>query len=332
MGCSFSSSVEPKPASDEPKYNTSQQTADFRLVINDKSPRIRLDTTEPGTAESFAINGESCNFTMKYFYVSQRGYYPNAMGKANQDSYAICENFLGDKNTYFFGIFDGHGEYGDSCSHFAANAVPCKLVAELKKLGGVRALDGNDMEAIHTRALVEANQSMRISKIDDSLSGTTSISVLLRRDNLYVANVGDSRAIIASDFEGKLRYSPLSNDQTPFRRDERERVKRCGAKVLTLAQVDGNEPWHENWGAETGDNIDEVGDPPRIWNETLEQPGCAFTRSLGDAVGEAVGVCAEPEVLAWRIGPTDRYVIIASDGVFEFLTSQGMWWCVVVWV
>jgi serine/threonine protein phosphatase PrpC len=41
-----------------------------------------------------------------------------------------------------------------------------------------------------------------------------------------VANVGDSRAIIASQLGERLLYSPLSNDQTPFRRDERERIKR----------------------------------------------------------------------------------------------------------
>ena len=27
---------------------------------------------------------------------------------------------------------------------------------------------------------------------------------------------------------------------------------------MTLEQIEGNEPIHENWGAETGDEIDEV--------------------------------------------------------------------------
>ena len=67
--------------------------------------------------------------------------------------------------------------------------------------------------------------------IDDSLSGTTGITVIVKGDVLYIGNVGDSRAIIASDVDGVPKFSPLSNDQTPFRKDERERIKSKGGKV-----------------------------------------------------------------------------------------------------
>jgi serine/threonine protein phosphatase PrpC len=63
-------------------------------------------------------------------------------------------------------------------------------------------------------------------RVDDSLSGTTSISVLFIGSRVYVCNVGDSRAIVVSDVDGKLKASPLSSDQTPYRKDERERVKK----------------------------------------------------------------------------------------------------------
>ena len=46
-----------------------------------------------------------------------------ALNKANQDSYVICENILGNDSSHLFGIFDGHGEYGDYCSYFAASEV-----------------------------------------------------------------------------------------------------------------------------------------------------------------------------------------------------------------
>lgn len=61
-----------------------------------------------------------------------------------------------------------------------------------------------------------------------------------------------------------------------------------------------------------------------MWDNTLEKPGCAFSRSIGDNVAKKVGVCAEPEILHWDLGPGDRFAVIASDGVFEFITSQNV--------
>lgn len=237
----------------------------------------------------------------------------------------ICEDFLGDKNSHFFGIADGHGEFGDFCSHYAADMVPRYLEKELGNHGGISAFRGPHMEECYIAAFVKANKAMHKEQFDDSLSGTTAISVFIQGDTLFVANVGDSRAIIASvDESGKNRYSALSVDQTPFRKDERERLKKRGARIMTLDQVEGNESIHENWGNPTGDEIDEVGDPPRVWDHTLERPGCAFTRSLGDAIAEQVGVFAVPELLTWNLSPEDKFVVIASDGVFEFLTSQAV--------
>ncbi len=78
----------------------------------------------------------------------------------------------------------------------------------------------------------------------------------------------------------------------------------------------------ENWGTELGKEIDEIGDPPRLWNVTLDKPGTAFTRSIGDACAEEIGVIADPEHLVRELTNSDKYVVLASDGVFEFLTSQ----------
>lgn len=143
-------------------------------------------------------------------------------------------------------------------------------------------------------------------------------------NRLFISNVGDSRAIIASlSPDGRLVAKPLSNDQTPYRKDERERIKKYGARILSMDQLEGIEPIHENWGDLTlGEEIDEGGDPPRIWSPDGDYPGTAFTRSLGDSVAEVLGVNAEPEILEKELGPDDLFIVIASDGVFEFLTNQ----------
>ena len=114
----------------------------------------------------------------------------------------------------------------------------------------------------------------------------------------------------------------------PFRKDERERVKAAGAIVANMDQMDGLEPMHENWtenqgqGGDEDSDTDETGDPPRVWLKNKMVPGCAFTRSIGDSIGESVGVFAVPEMLSKDLNDQDKYVIIASDGVWEFLTNQ----------
>ena len=106
------------------------------------------------------------------------------------------------------------------------------------------------------------NTAMHASNgIDDSLSGTTSISIFFDGKKMFVSNVGDSRAIIASiQSDGRLVAKPLSSDQTPYRKDERERVKKYGARIMSMDQIDGIEPPHENWGdLNLGEDIDEGG-------------------------------------------------------------------------
>lgn len=56
------------------------------------------------------------------------------------------------------------------------------------------------------------------SDFDDSMSGTTAITVLIRGRSLLVANVGDSRAVLAEKVPGGGYIAKdLSIDQTPYR-------------------------------------------------------------------------------------------------------------------
>ncbi|CAN0423174.1 unnamed protein product, partial [Laminaria digitata] len=52
--------------------------------------------------------------------------------------------------------------------------------------------------------------------------------------------------------------------------------------------------------------LDEGGDPPRIWSPFGEYPGTAFTRSMGDVIAEELGVSADPEIIHRKIHPSDR--------------------------
>nr|XP_016447266.1 PREDICTED: protein phosphatase 2C and cyclic nucleotide-binding/kinase domain-containing protein-like [Nicotiana tabacum] len=51
-------------------------------------------------------------------------------------------------------------------------------------------------------------------------------------------------------------------------------------------------------------------------------PGTAFTRSIGDSVAETIGVVPNPEIVVLELTSNHPFFVIASDGVFEFLSSQ----------
>lgn len=330
MGCGASVNKDGKDAtSDASKMSVSSAKKEFdsppfRMTINPKNSMVNLDVSDG--LVSFPIDGKTLEYTASYCYVCQKGYYPDQMNKANQDSYLVLQSLLEDKNCHVFGIFDGHGEFGDYCSYFAADNFGYCLARELKANGGTIAFEGNNMNKIYTNAFLKTNRLLKNSNVDDSLSGTTGITITLKDDTLYIGNVGDSRAIVASETsDGSMKATGLSSDQTPFRKDERERLKLRGARIFTIDQIEGHEPIHENWGTETGEEIDDAAsDPPRVWDKTLEKPGCAFTRSIGDSVAETIGVFAEPEVLVWHLQPSDKFAVVASDGVFEFIPNQSV--------
>ncbi|XP_028082115.1 protein phosphatase 2C and cyclic nucleotide-binding/kinase domain-containing protein-like isoform X2 [Camellia sinensis] len=260
---------------------------------------------------SRTVTVPSGNYELRYSYLSQRGYYPMALDKANQDSFCIHTPFGTNPDDNFFGVFDGHGEFGAQCSQF----VKRRLCENLLRNSRFRT---DAVEACHA-AFLATNSQLHADSLDDSMSGTTAITILVRGRTIYVANSGDSRAVIAERRGKDVVAVDLSIDQTPFRVDELERVKLCGARVLTLDQIEGlKNPDVQCWGTEEGDD----GDPPRLWVENGMYPGTAFTRSIGDSIAETIGVVANPEIVVLELKQDHPFFVIASDGVFEFLSSQ----------
>ena len=65
------------------------------------------------------------------------------------------------------------------------------------------------------------------------LSGTTFTSAFFCGNQLYTANVGDSRCIlISSDDQGKVRIRQLTQDHKPDNQKEKTRINASGGKVM----------------------------------------------------------------------------------------------------
>ena len=142
-------------------------------------------------------------------------------------------------------------------------------------------------------------------------SGSTCASILLKEKNInkiYMGNVGDSRVIIIKELKNKnndwVPYQ-LTRDHKPTEEDEAQRVLEYDGEIEKIEDEYGN------W---TG--------PLRVWVKGSDGPGLAMTRSFGDEVGTSVGVFSLPEVTEYKIKEEDRAIIIASDGLWEYMDNK----------
>ena len=96
----------------------------------------------------------------------------------------------------------------------------------------------------------------------------------------------------------------LTHDHKPDDPKERQRVVNRGGKV---AQA---QDWRGRFSG-----------PQRVWVKNINSPGLAMSRSLGDTVAHSVGCSCEPDLTYQILTPKDKIVLMASDGIWEFLTN-----------
>ncbi|KNE71544.1 hypothetical protein, variant [Allomyces macrogynus ATCC 38327] len=210
------------------------------------------------------------------------------------------------------GVLDGHGSDGGKASRFARSVIETDLPTHLRAAVTV---DEAAVRAALVRAFQDANARLLDEPgIDCYLSGTTAVVAVLTQDLCVVANVGDSRAVLAQvDGENTvndapLKTVPLTTDHNCENPTELARVQAAGARVDRV---------------QTDCPTDPQG-PLRIYKGTLPYPGLVVTRSFGDSVARRLGVHADPEITVFRVDPAaDRAIVLASDGVWDGLPEPG---------
>ena len=163
--------------------------------------------------------------------------------KINEDRVSIILNFKREPyidpleywpHISLFGIFDGHG--GTGCAEFLKNNLYNYIIKNKQLLT-------DSKEAIMDAFLAaEANfitYSEAQSKIDKS--GSCALIVLLiglfitRDRTCYVANVGDSRAIMSQ--QGGVIIKQITTDHKPGDEAETKRIKAYGGTIYRSFQL-----------------------------------------------------------------------------------------------
>ena len=175
--------------------------------------------------------------------------------------------------------------------------------------------NGNDVHSALKVAHEQGHADLGANSIDDAYSGTTAATLLLEGNSMFVSNVGDSSVILGTRCDiKKMKAQELSENQTPLRLDERERICASGGEVMTTDQRDGDVPMNEDW------NLSDKA--PRVWAKGQKLPGCGFSRSIGDSFAHSIGVSATPEVTEHVVDKMDHVLVVCSDGITEWQSPQ----------
>ena len=142
-------------------------------------------------------------------------------------------------------------------------------------------------------------------RVDSTFSGSTCSTLIYTPERLISANVGDSRCVLGK-FDGKnWSAKNLTRDHKPNEADENKRILEAGGRVESYKDEDG-----------------EFVGPERVWLKDEEVPGLAMSRSFGDEIAHTVGVIAEPEIFDYNFVHEDKFILLGSDGIWEFISSD----------
>ena len=225
--------------------------------------------------------------------------------KVNQDRDFIFHNFVSGFENIFMGVCDGHGLFGHEISEYIKENLPMDLnrIIKSKKLD----LNKDDLSKVLIDTFdMENNSLLRNKQIDSDLSGSTCVSVIYTPQKLIIANLGDSRCVLGKKINNiEWKYENLSRDHKPDVKEEADRIKKAGGRIRPMIDEDGCF----------------VG-PMRVYMKDKDMPGLAMTRSFGDYLASIAGTISIPEVKEHILSKDDKFIILASDGLFEFISSE----------
>lgn len=227
---------------------------------------------------------------------------------AMEDGYGVVITDHGASQLAFYGVYDGHG--GRAAVDFVADKLGKNVVAALAAPAATstvtsqhqrpEAASSSTTQPAKTSgdeqvdAVAAAIRAAYLTTDREFLTqgvrgGACAATALVKDGELFVANVGDCRAVLGSH---SGIATALTSDHTAAREDERRRIESSGGYVSCGSSG--------------------------VWRV---QDCLAVSRAFGDASMKAWVTC-EPEVSRRRLTPDCRFLVVASDGLWNKVSCQ----------
>ncbi|XP_048573265.1 probable protein phosphatase 2C 74 [Triticum urartu] len=210
---------------------------------------------------------------------------------AMEDAYGVIAQKLGaDSQLAFYGVYDGHGGRAavDFVSdHLGKNVVAAVLATKTEEAQGTEPSSwSTDAVTAAIRAAYLATDSELVKQ--GLRGGSCAATALVKDGDIYVANLGDCRAVMC---RGGVATA-VTSDHTAAREDERSRIENSGGYVSC------------------GSN--------GVWRV---QDCLAVSRAFGDADLKR-WVIPEPEIRRLPLTAGCEFLVLASDGLWNKVSNQ----------
>ena len=296
-----------KADDDEDEKDVSKSPSKYKKKSSKAKDSKEKEKGGSQPSEKIKVNALSTGRVLNVAFQSQAGKGEDGFTKVNQDSFLVLQNEYNLKDFNIFCVMDGHGVNGHLVSRFTTKYFS-SFFKKNKKMNSscssedqiFNRLKKNDYEILK-RVFRHAERDLeKNGEIDANFSGTTCVMVFQVGERIICANVGDSRAIMVKGD----KVIPLSFDQKPDDPEESKRIKESGGEISQ----------YEEDGEKSG--------PYRVWQKGEVYPGIAMSRSIGDFIASKLGVIPEPKFLEEKIDKDTKFIVVASDGIWEFLDNN----------
>ena len=316
---------------DEPFYveeNTSNEKPPNAIEINDligeKCPieidilSINFNNYEPSKTSS-----KPMGLIRAYGANTYQGLVRNY----NEDRVSIIINMAKPKNygknywpkTSFFGIYDGHG--GNQCSEFLRDSLHKLILNDVNYPENVELAIRNGFKNAEKNFL--NNYALDPQDPNNILdrSGSCAVIILIVDSKVYVANVGDSRALFSENFGAN--YVEITEDHKPNNPKEKIRIIKNGGQVYqSQTVINGTEKESLNGQILFG--------PFRVLPGRL-----SVSRTIGDveAKNENFGgnpnvIICDPDIFIYDL-KKDKidFFIMGCDGIYDQMSNEEIMDC-----
>ncbi len=212
-------------------------------------------------------------------------------GRKKEDRITVNLNFDGKPDQHLVGVFDGH--IGSNASSSVSKGLPESLE--------IRKFNTKPIKSIEATFKYLEDE---LAKNTLDKSGTTATIALFLEKNMWIGHIGDSRAVLSRKGTAiQLTTDHIPNNPEKNPSSETKRIREAGIPIVYYK--------HE-------------AKPRDLW--WINKPGgYPLTRSLGVTQWKKFSkgsIIATPEIKSYDITPDDEFLILGTDGLWDFVASN----------